>query len=469
MVTWALIVSAIGAVASVAATCVMLIDVGRTPRQWAPYLERRANEHSPLIVGAVGLAAAWLNHADRLDVSEPLPLPASLGASPARSGPDATGRLRIVGTLAELQQAVNTAQPGDVIQLLPGDYRQNGFRIGLVHPGTAQAPITLRAARLGDAVIHSDVIELFNIVAPYWQFENLVFRGEDDWCEHAIHIVAGAEHLLIRNNRFEDFNAALKINAQSGLFPDDGVIAGNTFANRKPRNTGSPITPIDLDAASDWDIRDNIITDFVRAFPGGATYGGYAKGSGAGNIFERNLVVCTWKLHGYPGAQVGLSLGGGGTGPQFMRDGGRSGIEQFHGVIRDNLIVSCGDAGIYLNRAAGSIIEHNTLLDTSGIEVRFPQSSARITANMIDGIITTRDGGNADLQDNLVSNLLGLFVGWHPVRGYFNQPVSLDLTWRDTPAGIADGGASTDLCGHHRALESRPGAFDDFSRCLAGR
>lgn len=458
-----------GAIATVAAICLILTNIGRTPRQWVPYLERRASEHSPLIVGAVDLVAAWLNHAGRMSAGAPFLLPASLGASPARSGPAATGRMRIVGNLAELQQAVTTAQPGDVIQLLPGDYRQSGFRIGLNRPGTAQAPITLRAARLGDTVIHSDVIELFKIFAPYWQFENLVFRGDSDWCDHAIHIVAGAAHLLIRNNRFEDFHAALKINAESGLDPDDGVIEGNTFTNDKPRNTTSPITPIDLDAASFWDIRDNIITDFVRAGPGAPTYGGYAKGAGEHNVFERNLVICNWKLHGYPGAQVGLSLGGGGTGPQFMRDGGRSGIEQFHGVIRDNLIVSCGDVGIYLNRAAGSVIDHNTLLDTSGIEVRFPQSSVRITANMIDGIITERDGGTAESQDNRVSNLLGLFAGWHPVRGYFNQPATLDLTWRDVPGRIVDGDESADLCGHHDKVESRPGAFDDFSRCVAGR
>jgi len=45
---------------------VALDKLGRTPREWARYLERRALNHNPLITGSVDLAAAWLRYADRL-------------------------------------------------------------------------------------------------------------------------------------------------------------------------------------------------------------------------------------------------------------------------------------------------------------------------------------------------------------------------------------------------------------------
>ena len=45
---------------------VALDKLGRTPREWAHYLERRALNHNPLITGSVDLAATSLRYADRL-------------------------------------------------------------------------------------------------------------------------------------------------------------------------------------------------------------------------------------------------------------------------------------------------------------------------------------------------------------------------------------------------------------------
>ena len=468
-VVWAgLILALLGIIAAAVGTAIVLNKVGRTPRQWAPYLQRRAVGHDPLIVNSVNLVAWWLNHADRMTVSKPFPLPASIGASPKRSGTVPEGRLRTVSSVEELETAITTALPGDIIQLAPGHYSFG--KIDITRPGTAAAPISLRAAQLGDVAIDSPAVELFKVYAPYWHFANLIVRGtcrDDTYCDHALHVVAGATHLLIRNNRFEDLNAAIKINGERGKFPDDGIIEGNTFTNSHPRRTGAPVTPIDLDDANGWDVRNNVITDFVRDwYRGGATYGAFAKGAGQGNVFERNFVACEWKLRGWPGAQVGLSLGGGGMGPSLSRDHGRSGIEQFFGVIRDNLIVSCGDAGIYLNRATRAMVEHNTLLDTSGIEARFPQSSAEVIGNMIDGTITARGGAIIHSRDNITSNLLGLFTGRHPVRGYFADPALLDLNWRTRPAVRPDSDPGKDLCGMPRPPESRPGAFENYAPCL---
>jgi hypothetical protein len=455
-------------VAGTATLAVTLWNLQRTPREWAPYLEHRAERHRTAITAATNLVAEWLVQADRLAVAQAPDLPASLGASPARSGPLPNQKTIVVASMQALSEATAAAEPGDVIVVQPGRYSFTGSPIRATRPGSLDHPITVRAARLGDVVIESGAVETFKVSAPFWRFENLVMRGvcgDHADCEHAIHVVSGGSDILIRNNRFEDYNAQIKINGEDGAFPDRGVIQGNTFTDTVPRDTANPITPIDLVAASDWRISDNIITDFVRSGPDGATYGAFVKGAGENNVLERNLVVCEWKLRGTPGEHVGLSLGGGATGLPFRRELGTTGFEQVGGVIRDNLIVGCSDDGIYLNRAAHSVIDHNTLLDTAGIDARFLESSATITSNIVDGVIRGRDGAMIQGWDNPRPFLLGLFIGLHPQRSYFSDPAKLDLTWRSMPTGQEPAERRPDLCGRPRGTDAPPGAFVDFATC----
>jgi parallel beta-helix repeat protein len=466
------LVSAAG-VSAVAAVAVFLWAADRTPREWAPYLQRRALRHNPVIVGAAEIAASWLASADRLAAASPPNLPPQLGASADRSGPLPADAVTEVASMDDLAHAAAAAKPGDTIVLRPGRYRFSGYyAIKFDQPGTARAPITVRAAKLGDAVIESDAVVAFQVSAPYWHFENLVITGvcgDHTNCEHAFHVVSGGAGTIIRNNRLTDFNAHIKINGEDGRFPDGGVIQGNTITDTAPRATSNPVTPIDLVAASDWDISDNIIADFVRAVPGNATYGAYVKGAGEGNRLERNLVVCEWKLRGVPGQHVGLSLGGGGTAPDFSRDLGRTGFEQVGGAIRDNVITGCSDAGIYLNRAARSVLDHNTLLDTAGIDARFVETSVTVTANIVDGAVRSRDGASLKGWGNDTAWLLGLFAGIHPQRGFFRDPGRLDLNWRSRPDGVSDPDPRPDICGAQRKDPSAPGAFDDFGPCLSAQ
>ena len=107
--------------------------------------------------------------------------------------------------------------------------------------------------------------------------------------------------------------------------------------------------------ASRWTVRGNLIADFVKAGGDRISYGAFAKGAGADNRFEQNIVICEWQLQGRPGWRIGLSLGGGGSDSEFCRD--RACItEQDGGVIDSNLIARCSDDGIYVNRSASSRI-----------------------------------------------------------------------------------------------------------------
>ncbi len=445
-----------------------LDQAGRTPREWAPYLDRRATGHRAIITEGTALATNLLRSADRLDRVGVPAVPPNIGASPSRSGSVPAGRLRLIASEAALIDAVNTAVAGDVLQFVPGHYRFTGNQIGLGRPGTASAPITIRAARLGDTVIDVDKTVFFKVQAPYWRFENLVVHGvcgDPTNCEHVFHVAGGAHGVVIRNNRLEDMNAQIKINGENGQFPDGGSIEGNTLVNTYARETTNPITPIDLVTASHWHISDNFIADFTRAGDGGATYGTFVKGGGENNIVERNVVLCEWKLHGATTPQVGLSLGGGGTGVGLNRIQDGSGLEQTGGVIRDNLIGFCNDDGIYVNKGNRSSIEHNTLIDKAGIEVRFPLSSASVSANIVDGKIRARDDAILRSEENEAGPLLGLFVGFHPVRSYFRGLASLDLVWADRPPTTDIGAGRADLCGETRGERSMPGAFEDFMAC----
>jgi hypothetical protein len=360
------------------------------------------------------------------------------------------------------------AQPGDVIVVGPGIYRFSGSGLETRRGGTEAAPITLRAETFGSVTLEFDLVEGFLVTAPFWRFENLILRGvcgTHENCEHAFHVVGAARHVVIRNNLIRDFNAHVKINGRDGQFPDHGRIANNTLVNDSPRRTTTPVTPIDLVAASFWTIEGNLIADFAKAADDLTSYGAFAKGAGGGNRFMRNVVICEQRLRGVPGRRIGLSFGGGGSTPTRCRDR-KCVIEHEDGLMADNLIASCSDEGIYVKRSPRSRLVHNTVLDTAGIYVRYAESSAEIRANLVDGPIRAREGALIDAIENTTTPLWALFLGWHPLRGIFVDAGGLDLRFRSPPIRVTSAGSERDLCGLARPAVSSVGAFEDFGICL---
>lgn len=464
----ALVLGACAAAAGVYA----LERAGVTPRVLAPYIERRSSGHNPAIVAAGQQAASLLRTLDRGAGQGPLAAAAlnrlTLGAQPQAAG-SARADGVLVTDLRALRAAMAEAAPGTVITIAPGRYALGGRPLEAARAGRPEAPIVVRAAIPGSVEIASSLAEAFRVEAPHWRFENLTINGacrRHDDCEHAFHVVGAASGFAAVNNTIGGFNAHFKINGARGRFPDGGLIEANTLFNPDPRATGKPVTPVDLVAASGWTVRGNIIRDFVKLQGNQVSYGAFAKGGGSGNVFERNLVWCEREQAGLPGQRVGLSLGGGGTGKAFCRDG-RCVTEQDGGVVRANLVVGCSDAGIYLNSAAGSVVEDNTLVDTGGIDVRFATSSARLDGNLVDGAIRSRDGGLLRLGDNRAAPLWQSYAGWHPVRALFAAPAMGDFGWYGAApprAALRDQGGA-DLCAPTRAPARAYGAFEDFGAC----
>jgi len=332
--------------------------------------------------------------------------PLNVGPSPARkaAAPVSAFSKISVTTESEFLNALNSARAGDVIVIAPGDYHFKRYNIGLLNKGFKDHPITLRAEKLGDVTLKLDTLEGFFVTGAYWKIENLIIEGNcryDGHCEHAFHIVGNAHHITIKNNIVKNFNAHIKINGLSGRNPDYGLIAHNIFYNDAPRKTSSSVTLIDSVAASHWRVKGNIIADFAKLYGDHTSYGGFFKGGGKSNIFERNLIMCQWRHQG--GTRLGLSFGGGGTGAAYCPNNDCS-TEHYNGIIRNNIIMNCPrDVGIYLNRSADTIINNNILYHTHGIDVRFDTTTARIFNNVIDGRVRNRDGGFHQATNNIIS------------------------------------------------------------------
>lgn len=447
---------------------------GIAPRLFALYLEHRVGGHDPFIEQVGRRLSRVLLSLDRAGgihgARNPTWIGARTGGERPASVAAADARRVIVASEAEALRALARAQPGDVIEFAPGVYRFQGRRIGIDRPGESLRPIVVRSPALGTVTLEFDLLEGFHVTAPHWVFENLVIRGvcvQDDHCEHAFHIVGAARGVIVRNNVISDFNAQIKINGAAGRFPDGGRLEHNTLFNHAARLTANPVTPVDLVAASDWTIERNFIADFVKRGGDGTSYGAFAKGGGTGNRFVANAVVCEHRLQGVAGRRVGLSFGGGGSAPQGCRDG-RCAVEQVAGLMQSNLVASCSDVGIYVNRSAQTKLIHNTVLDTAGVEVRFAGSSVTAQRNLVDGGMIARDGALLEGADNRSSLVSLSFLGLHPVRSLFVDAADLDLRWRGAPPQVNAPAVApiADLCGGWRDPPMAYGAFDDFASCL---
>jgi len=298
-------------------------------------------------------------------------------------------RLRSVDSPAALELALQEARPGDVIELADGRYpitRSLWTRTA----GTAEQPITLRAARPRGAVLVSETATLFEITEPHWQFEDLDIEGhcKPPGCEHALHVTGKASHFRAENNVISDFDSHVKVNGSKGLFPDHGRLRHNTLLNKGDRVSARPANPVDIVAASHWIVDENVVRHFVHPDDKTSSYGIFMKGGGSGGRIERNLVICAAQGVSSRGTRLGISFGGGLTGPSYCRDQ-LCRTEHENGLARANIVANCNDAGLDVNHATSITLEGNVLVNTAGINVRGTSPAARLIGNLGDGSVRT--------------------------------------------------------------------------------
>ena len=335
-----------------------------------------------------------------------------------------------VATAAGLRDAIATAMPGDQIIVADGSYGLTD--ISCVTPGTGAAPIIVRAATPLGAKLEFSGVEGFKVSGAHWQFDGLDIRGVcpvDDNCEHAFHVVGNADGFVLRNSRVRDFNAQLKVNIATVnamiVAPNAGLIEYNELSDTRPRNTGNPVTKLNIDGGDDWIIRGNYIHDATKMGGNQTSYGAFLKSGGKRGVMERNLMICA-KDDQSASTRIGLSLGGGGTDGAFCPPAYNANvpcaIEHDGGTLRNNVIINCSDVGIYLNRAKDSKIVFNTLIATSGIDFRFDTTSGEAYGNLVSGVIRARDGATMTATSNVQNVALATFQTW------YTAPLVGDLT-----------------------------------------
>jgi parallel beta-helix repeat protein len=361
----------------------------------------------------------------------------------------ATAADKNVSTVAELEKAIAAAKPGDTIVLAAGKYPMKGATCAA--NGSSAMPITVKSSTPLAAQIELDALEGFKVTGGHWHFEGLDIRGvcaNDGDCEHAFHVTGGkAEGFVLRKSRVRDFNAQLKVNGDIGdggkyQAPHGGLVEYCELNDTHPRNTGNPTTKLNINTGDGWIVRGNTIRDFKKGGGDQVSYGAFMKGGSKNGLFERNLVVCS-KDDKSGGTRIGLSFGGGGTGAEFCAPAFNPNvpcsIEHTGGVMRNNIIVSCSDVGIYLNRAKDTSLFHNTLVATGGVDFRFDTTSGLAHGNVMMSKIRQRDGGTFTGTDNLVDQPLSFFTS------LYANPLELDFNVKGDASALQQGPAKAEV------------------------
>lgn len=427
----------------------------RTPGELIRHARQRLAGHPKLEFFAIPVLDFVQPIYERPVPNQPLPLMGK-GWNPQARIESAESDYRVANVF-ELQSAMKQVVAGQRIEILPGVYRI-GSILGVKNSGTAEKPIQVFATQAGSVLIEVTSSEAFQLNQAHWHFENLHIRGicdVHDYCEHAFHVVGKAQHFTLRNNLIEDFAAHIKVNGYRDEWPDDGLIELNTLRNSGPRHTQRPVTPIDIVGASRWRVQDNYVANFAKGDPRASSFGIFMKGAGFGGRIERNLVVCSTSEMSAPGTRVGISFGGGESGPQYCRDK-QCVTEHEGGRAINNIIAHCNDMGIDINRSAQSFVAHNTLINTGGIDVRGDKASAVLFGNLYEGIARARKGGSLREQ----------FPEHRSLTKVFDSPDALILSFKTTPERIPrHKHVVDDFCRKPRAEGTLPGAIEDNSGC----
>jgi hypothetical protein len=358
-----------------------------------------------------------------------------------------------VTTEAELRAAVGAAQPGDIITLADGTYALNG-KLSCTATGTASQPIVVRGETVWGATLESNTVIAIGVSAPFWRFEDFAMRGvcaSDSNCEHAFQVTGKATDVVLRGLRLVDFNAQLKVNAtpagDGGYdMPHRGLVEHCEIYDSRPRNTGNPVTKLNIDTGDDFVVRDNVIRDFAKNGGDFVSYGSFMKSGGKRGLYERNLVLCKSGGQAMTDTRIGLSFGGGGTGAQFCAPAFNASVpcsvEHEDGVMRNNLIANCSDVGVYLNRAKNTSVLHNTMVGTNGVDFRFSTTSGRAIGNLISSNVRTRDTATMTAMQNVTGVTVAQFnlAYANPLAGDFGVvgPVSAWVGQVTPPAGVTD-------------------------------
>ena len=135
-----------------------------------------------------------------------------------------------VSSVEQLIGAMALARPGDRIVMAPGSYRLSSM-IEAVTSASAQQPIVLSAARVGEVALEFSQGASIEVKGAYWVIANLIVRGDcdDRECPQAVIQHPSADVLTLRNvfaSGFDQLLSASRTPAPFALIDGVTVIGG---------------------------------------------------------------------------------------------------------------------------------------------------------------------------------------------------------------------------------------------------
>lgn len=290
-----------------------------------------------------------------------------------------------------LVAAVAAIAPGKTIILGPGTYVLPR-RLALSTGGTAAAPVVITSAGgPGSVVVDANGAEEAFLVmgASFLRIEGLTITGAA--C-HAIKVDPPSTDVVISNNRLYDNTRTPVLNNQvSAVKGDPGamrVTVENNVVEQIAPYGGDNFQGIDCNAGVDWIVRGNTVRDIRGAGLSGS--GIQFKSGSVGTIIENNLVLrCGLN---------GIVYGGFGK-PAW----GNQIYEHVGGMVRNNVVIGCADAGItVINNSNGKIINNTLFSNGLNPDVRIASKDVEFRNNILDWPIQFRDKTSAVKVNNVV-------------------------------------------------------------------
>ena len=343
-----------------------------------------------------------------------------------------------VSSYAQLLSACQNALPFDTIVIASGTYTIIGSSRIMVtsRPG----PVLVKGAtgNPADVIVegqgqdNTSVQMVFNLEdSPQWTFRDITTRRS---YYHGFKFDrASTDCRLLRVVMRDHGESGIKgtSDPSAGVYPDrllvDSCDIGFTSTNG---GTRSVVEGVDGVGVNDWIIRNS---RFVNVQKGGnPAYAIFTKGNSSRTIIEGNR---------FENCFIGASFGGGGTAPQFFRDNDVT-YEHRDGIIRNNIIMRCNDAAVYINKGMNCKIYNNTVFECElTIQLRFPESSGYVRNNLVkrsagnsaEAIVRLRDGATFLANQ---SNLPASNVDFIAATGTYAQ---LNLRLSSTSAAVDAG------------------------------
>jgi Right handed beta helix region len=332
-----------------------------------------------------------------------------------------TGSVVQVSTEAELQTAMNNLKPSTTILIANGTYKLSST----LHVNNV-TNVTIRGASgCDDVVLIGGGMTNSNFgPVPHGIWTNssdtvIAHLTIRDVYYHPIIFNQGAQRPRIYNVRVK--NGGQQLIKSNPTSPTEGVDNGVVEYSIMEFDTTSRdfyTNGVDVITGSNWTIRDNLFRN-IRA-PVGQLAGPAVLmwGSSNNTIVERNLFLNT---------QRGIAFG--------LQE--RAPNDHSGGIIRNNIFFrkpgETGDTGIYIADSPNTKVLHNTIILSgtypNAVEYRFPDTTGvEIRFNLTDARIVARDGATGNVANNITSASSGFFV----------DPANNDLHLRGTTALAID-------------------------------